>query len=75
MNERITIDPNICHGTPVVSGTRVPVAIILGALSGGDTVEQILEDYPTVARDDIPAVLQFAGELSRFEEHVYDMAV
>jgi len=39
MNNRIEINPLVCHGTPVVRGTRVPVSTVLGALSGGDTFE------------------------------------
>ncbi len=75
MNARICISPDICHGKPVVRGTRVPVATILGALSGGDTLEHVLEDYPTITREDVYAVLEFAGQLSRFEEHPYELAV
>ncbi|WP_244156321.1 DUF433 domain-containing protein [Desulfonatronospira thiodismutans] len=41
MNERITIDANICHGKPVIKGTRVLVANILGALGSGDSIEEM----------------------------------
>jgi uncharacterized protein (DUF433 family) len=75
MNERIQIHPQICHGKPVIRGTRVPVSTILGALAGGDTVEEILQDYPNIAREDIRATLEFAGELSRFEETPYEAAL
>jgi uncharacterized protein (DUF433 family) len=75
MNERIAINPNVCHGRPVIKGTRVLVSTILGALSGGQTVEQILEDYPTIERTDISAALEYAGELSLFEDHVYAVAI
>jgi uncharacterized protein (DUF433 family) len=75
MNKRIQINPLVCHGKPVIRGTRVPVATLLGALSGGDTFDQVLEDYPTLCREDILAALDFAGQLSRFEEHSLEMAV
>ena len=51
MNERIEINPNVCHGSPVIRGTRVLVSQILGALSGGDSVETVLEDYPSITAD------------------------
>lgn len=73
MNERVWIDPRICHGKPVIRGTRVLVSTILGALAGGDSVEGILEDYPNITREDVSAVLEFAGELSRFEELPYEV--
>lgn len=45
---------------------------IFGALSGGDTIETVLEDYPNITRDDIYAALAFGGELSRFQETPYE---
>lgn len=61
MNERIIIDPHICHGKPVVRGTRTPVTVILDALAGGDTFETIQSDYDLSA-DDIRACLAFASQ-------------
>ena len=75
MNRRIQIVPGVCHGKPVIAGTRVLVSTVLGALAAGDLVETILDDYPTITREDIQAALEFAGELSRFEEQAYEMAV
>ncbi len=73
MKERIAINPNICHGKPVIRGTRVLVGNILGALASGDTVDEILEDYPNIAREDVLAALDFASQLSRFEEAPYEV--
>jgi uncharacterized protein (DUF433 family) len=73
MNERIQIDAKICHGKPVIRGTRVLVSTILGALAGGDSVEEVLEDYPGITEEDVRAALAFAGELSRFEEAPYEV--
>jgi uncharacterized protein (DUF433 family) len=70
--ERIQIDPTICHGKPVVRGTRVQVSTILGALGAGDSIEAVLEDYPTIIREDIQAALTFAGALADFEENAYE---
>jgi uncharacterized protein (DUF433 family) len=72
MHAKIEINPKICHGKPVVRGTRVLVANILGALAGGDSIEEVLEDYPTINRDDVLAALGFAGELSQFQEVPYE---
>jgi uncharacterized protein (DUF433 family) len=51
MQERIVIDEKVCHGKPVVRGTRTPVTVILGALAAGDTFEQIEQDYDITAED------------------------
>lgn len=68
MNERIVIDPEIQHGKPVVRGTRVPVARILGGLAGGMTFEELCREYDlTIA--DIQAAIQYAGELVEREVH------
>ena len=71
MNSRISISPNVCHGKPVIKETRVLVSTLLGALSGGDTIEQVLEDYPNITREDISAALEFGSELCKFETHSY----
>jgi uncharacterized protein (DUF433 family) len=64
-NERITIDPAICHGKPCVRGLRYPVEMILELLSSGMAPEQILDDYEDLEQDDILAVLAYAARLSR----------
>lgn len=73
MNPRLQIDPNICHGKPVIRGTRVLVSTILGALSGGDSVDAILEDYPNISRDDVEAALEFASQLSNYQASAYEV--
>ena len=72
MNPRLQIDPNICHGKPVIRGTRVLVSTILGALSGGDSVEIVLEDYPNITRQDVAAALEFASRLSDYQASAYE---
>ncbi len=62
---RITIDPEICHGKPVIRGLRYPAETILDLLSSGMTSLEILSDYPDLEQDDIRAVLLYAAELSR----------
>ena len=63
--ERITIDPEICHGKPTIRGLRYPVETILELLSSGMTNEEILADYEDLEREDILAALDFARRLSQ----------
>lgn len=63
--ERITVDPEICHGKPCIRGLRYPVETILELLSAGMTVEEILADYEDLEREDILATLAFAARLSQ----------
>ncbi len=72
MSSRISINPAVCHGKPVISGTRVMVSTLLGALAGGDSMEAILEDYPAISREDIAAALEFASELSDYQVSAYE---
>jgi uncharacterized protein (DUF433 family) len=62
MDERIVIDPTICHGKPVIRGTRLPVAIVIGSLAGGMTIEELQREYDLTI-EDIRAALRFAGSL------------
>ena len=60
--DRITIDPNIHHGKPVIHGTRMPVEYVLGSLAGGMSFAEIQNAY-AITEDDIRAALSFAQEL------------
>ena len=71
LNNRIEINPSVCHGKPVVRGTRVMVSQVLGALAGGDSIEDVLMDYPGITTEDLSAVFAFAGSLARFEDVPY----
>jgi len=71
MNPRISMDPGVCHGKPTIRGTRVLVSTLLGALAGGDSMEQIQQDYE-IAREDIVAALEFAKEASDCQISVYE---
>lgn len=64
MHERISIDPNICHGQACIKGTRVPVHQILRMMANGDTIEALLEAYTHISREDILACLDYAGALA-----------
>jgi len=63
--DRITIDPEICHGKPTIRGLRYPVETILELLSSGMTTDEILADYEDLEREDILAALDFARRLSQ----------
>ena len=63
MAERITIHPDICSGRPVVRGTRITVQTVLEFLAAGDSVEEVLEEYPTLTREDVHACLHYASRL------------
>jgi uncharacterized protein (DUF433 family) len=65
--ERITINPDICHGKPCIRGLRYPVNTILELLSAGMSNEEILADYEDLEREDILAVLAFAARLSQIK--------
>lgn len=58
--KRITINPEICHGKPCIRNLRYPVSVILGYLAGGDTTEDILEEFTDLEEEDIQACLAFA---------------
>ena len=59
--DRIVTDPNICNGKPTVKGPRITAHTILGFLAAGDSVGEILEQYPALSADDVRAALLFAS--------------
>jgi len=75
LNERITINPDICHGKPTIRDLRYPVEVILQLLSSGMSIDEILEDYEDLERDDILAVLAYASKLAEVKAiHKLDVA-
>lgn len=73
MDHRIIIDPKVCHGQACIQGTRIPVHQILRMLANGDTIEDLLQEYPSVTREDILACLDYAASLA--EEQVTPLEV
>lgn len=68
MNEllrRISIDPQVCFGKPCIRGTRIWVSLLLDFLAAGNTIEELLENYPQLQRDDIYAAIAYGAEMSR----------
>ena len=68
MMERVVSDVNVCGGEPCVKGTRIPVRVVLSHLAAGDTVEQVLLDFPNLTQADVRACLEYASYLAT--EHV-----
>lgn len=62
---RISIDPEICFGKPCIRGHRIWVSLILDFLAAGASIEEILEDYPQLTREDVLACIAYGAEMSR----------
>lgn len=58
----VTVDPKIHHGVPIITGTRMPVSILVGSLAGGMSIEEVTEEY-CVTKEQIEAALAFAADL------------
>ena len=63
VSERVVIDPDICNGKPVIRGTRITVQTILEFLAAGDSIEDVLDAYPTLTREDIQACFDVASRI------------
>lgn len=63
--ERISRDPNICHGKACIRGTRILVSVILDELASGKTFDEIIKEYPSVKKDDILAAITYASMLTK----------
>jgi uncharacterized protein (DUF433 family) len=63
--DRISVDPAICHGKACIKGTRIMVSVILDNLAAGEALERILRSYPTLQPEDIQAALGYAAEMVR----------
>jgi uncharacterized protein (DUF433 family) len=63
--KRITIDPNVCFGKPVVRGTRIWVSLILDFLSSGDSIVEIIREHPYLTREEILACIAYGAEVAR----------
>ena len=75
MNSRIEINPNICHGNPVIRNTRVLVSNILADLAEGQSYQHLIENYPSINQEDILAALDFSSELMHFETIPFESTV
>ncbi|HZN37654.1 MAG TPA: DUF433 domain-containing protein [Planctomycetota bacterium] len=58
---RITADPNVCHGRVCIKGTRIMVSVVLDNLAAGKSIEQIMSSYPSLQREDVQAAIRLCG--------------
>ncbi|AVQ11646.1 PF04255 family protein [Leptospira santarosai] len=63
LSNRITLNPEVCHGKPTIRNQRYTVELILDLLSSGMSKGEIIEDYPTLEKEDILACLEYASNL------------
>ena len=63
---RISVDPGVMLGQPVIKGTRLPVYVIVQAIAAGDSADELLEAYPFLSSEDIEAALQYAARLAEW---------
>ena len=68
MNERISMDPAVCHGKPCIKGTRIMVSNILNLMSTGADVAEVLAGYPELSAEDVYAALAYAESVINDEE-------
>lgn len=71
--DRITIDPEICHGKPTIRGLRYPVDAMLELMASGMTIEELINDYPDLQKEDFLACLGYAAKLIQVKS-IYKIA-
>lgn len=70
MFDRISINPDVCHGKPCIKGTRIMVTNILGQLAAGESWESIRKGYPELTEEDIKAAIDYAAAVVQEEETI-----
>ncbi len=73
LTERITINPDICHGKPVIRGLRYPVEVMLELMASGMTTDELLQDYPDLEKEDFLACIEYAAKLTKIKS-IYRIA-
>ena len=66
---RISSDPDICHGKPCIKETRIPVYLIVSLVAEGESIESIIQDYPSLTSEDIKAAIHYAARLCEYEAY------
>ena len=73
LTDRITINPDICHGKPVIRGLRYPVEVMLELMASGMTTDELLQDYPDLEKEDFLACIEYAAKLTQIKS-IYRIA-
>lgn len=68
MTRKIIVNPKILVGKPVLEGTRIPVYLILNLLAHGKTIQQIVEEYPELQKEDVQAAIEYASNQMQYDE-------
>lgn len=68
--DHVVVDPKVLVGKPIIRGTRISVELLMDRLADGWSMEQILESYPRVTRDDVLAAISFVTEIFREEDYI-----
>ena len=63
--ERISIDSRVCHGQACIKGSRIPVYQIVQMMANGDSIDELLDSYPTIEQEDVFACLEYAAYLTQ----------
>ena len=71
---KIVVDPNICNGLTAIEGTRISAQTVLEFLSAGDTIEDVLEEYPTLRREDVLECLAYSARLMKHQFTLQEVA-
>jgi len=71
VHQRIEMRPDVMVGKPVIRGTRVTVELVLRKLAEGSTIEDLLDGYPRITREDVHVAIQFAADTLAHEEVVF----
>ncbi len=71
---RIVIDPDICNGQPTLRGTRITAQTVLEFLSAGDSVDDVLEEYPSLSREDVIACIGYSSSLMKHHFSLQEVA-
>lgn len=72
--DRIVLDPDVCNGLPTIRGTRVTAQTVLEFLAAGDSVDDVLDEYPTLTREDVLACIAFSAALTKHHFSVQAVA-
>jgi len=67
--EKISSNPDICHGKPCIKGTRIPVYLIVSLVAHGEDIQSIIQNYPSITRNDITASMKYAAKLCEYEAY------